>query len=159
MSWSLQLRHGDLALNGTSLATARGGDKLIQDLRCALLERMGTDPMHEDYGSLIDGGRRSDGTEVQSLIGGNHWDMIVLTVESEILRIATQQQHSQLARAQADQMKYGKTTLSGDEILASVQSVQVQQVQDKLVATVAIVTGFAEPQVLTIPLSSEPVIA
>jgi hypothetical protein len=69
MSWSLRIQNGDLMLDGTNLGRATGSAKLIQDLRCAILEKMGTDDLHPEYGSLLDGGRDESGDVQPGYIG------------------------------------------------------------------------------------------
>lgn len=158
MSWSLELRNGDLTIGGTRLGAVTGSQKLVQDLRCALLERMGTDPSHRGYGSLLDGGRSLDGVEHPSLLGGMDWNRIALQVEAEIRRIASDHQDRQLARTSADRSTYGKSTLSTGEVLAGLKDVRLIQVQDALNVVVTLQIGSGETQTLNIPLSSEPVI-
>src|SRR4051794_27221905 len=99
MSWSLELRGGDLAIGGASYGVVTNQAKLVQDLRCAILERMGTDPDHPGYGSLIDGGRLN-GVEQESVIATDDWDVAVLTVEGEIRRIVDLYQKMQIARSE-----------------------------------------------------------
>src|SRR3954464_5179233 len=136
MSWSLELRGGDLALGGTQLGTVIGPRKLVQDLRCALLEPRGLDDAHPTYGSLLDSGRDDNGVEVASVFGTNNWERIALRVEGEIRRIAALQQQTQLSRAQSDRHTYGTSTLTPDELLVRVSSVQMYQAQDTLLARV-----------------------
>lgn len=158
MSWSLALRNGDLALGGTQLAVVRGTAKLIQDLRCAILEPMGTDDLHPGFGSLIDGGRRPDGTTVASPLGGSNWSAIAMQIEGELRRILDEHRARQLVRARADQFTYGKPTLDPGELLLSVRDVTMFSVQDTLVCQVALEVGDGSTRALNIPLTSEPVI-
>src|SRR6476661_2816084 len=99
MSWSLALRNGDLAISGRSLGQTTGPSKLVQDLRCALLEPRGFDDLHPTFGSLIDGGQDEFGNQVAPLIGSTNWELAVLRIESEIRRIAADHQRRQLERA------------------------------------------------------------
>src|SRR5437868_3509816 len=115
MSWSLRVSNGDLVLEGGKLGTVTGSAKLLQDFRHYLLERMGDDPLHPSYGSLIDGGRLTNGQIVPSPIGGVNWKMITLELESEIRRIAAAYQNMQLQRAKNDSTYYGKSTLTAAE--------------------------------------------
>ena len=158
MSWSLQLRNGDLALNGVQLGTVSGSNKLIQDLRCALLEPMGTDDMHPSYGSLIDGGRRPDGTQAPSMLGSMNWNSVALQIRAEIRRIATEHRNRQLARARTDQNTYGKPTLDSGELLINITNITMQQVQDTMIVHVELEVGDGTNRVLNIPISSQSVI-
>lgn len=158
MSWSLQLRNGDLALGGTSFAQTTGGNKLVQDLRCALLEHRGHDDMHISFGSLLDGGMDDFGVQQPSLIGTNDWNRIALRVEAEIRRIAQDHQQKQLERARQDRYTYGESTLSGNELLLQVTDIQMMQAQDALMVSVHLVTGTGQAIVINTPVASAPVV-
>ncbi len=68
MSWSLQLRNGDLFHQHGHYAQVYGPAKLVQDLRAQILERLGHDDMHPEFGSALDGGILPDGTTIDSVI-------------------------------------------------------------------------------------------
>jgi hypothetical protein len=159
MSWSLHLRNGDLALGGTRLGQVTGAQKLVQDLRCALLEPRGWDDAHPTYGSLLDGGRDDNGIEVASIVGTSNWERIALRVEGEIRRITALYQRMQLARAQQDRYTYGESTLSPDELLLNVTAVNMYQAQDTLLVRVTLQTGTGLATQIDIPISNTPVIA
>ncbi len=154
MSWSLQLRGGDLVINGAKLGQVTGSAKLVQDLRCALLEHQGNDDMHPSYGSLIDGGMDDNGREVESLLGGMNWELIALRVESEIRRIAQTHQQGQLQRAKQDRYTYGDSTLNPTELLLNVSQVEMFHTQDTLLVRVHISTGSGQDVVLDLPVSN-----
>jgi hypothetical protein len=158
MSWSLALRNGDLALGGTQLATVTSSRKLVQDLRCALLEPMGTDDLHPSFGSLIDGGRKPDGTMVPSLIGSHNWRRAAIEVRAEINRIADEHRRRQLMRAREDQFTYGKPTLDPGELLIQITDLRMVQVQDSLVVNVTLKVGNGTTHEINIPISNTPVI-
>lgn len=153
MSWSLQLRNGDLTIGGASLGTVNNQAKLVQDLRCAILERMGTDPDHPWFGSLIDGGRLN-GVEQESLIGTSNWNLAALSIEAEIRRIVSQYQTQQINRTQADRTTYGKPTLTPQELLMSVANVEFFQAQDNLLCRVTLVTGTGTELPINVPLGT-----
>lgn len=159
MTWSLRIRNGDLMLSGTEFDQVTGSNKLVQDLRCAILERQGTDDLHPDFGSLIDGGRDSNGNLVNSIIGGQNWNYMALIVESEIRRIASELQDRQVARAQQDRYTYGKATQTSGEVLKQISSVNMVQVQDSLVVQVGLITGSGEDIVLDIPVTNQSIIS
>src|SRR4051812_21440558 len=124
MSWSLKVRRGDLVLSGTKFDTVIQEEKLTQDFRCFILERMGTDPMHRWYGSLLDGGVKEDGTIVTSLISTTDWLLAQLEIETDIRRIANLYQRMQVARAKRDRDRYGKSTLTKGELLFSISGIR-----------------------------------
>jgi hypothetical protein len=117
---------------------------------------MGSDPLHPNYGSLIDGGMLSDGTVVDSPIGQTDWNMIALKLESEIRRIAAAYQNSQLQRAKNDRIYYGRSTLTANEILAAVSAIHFTQNADALIVEIVIETG--DFQLRTTNLVLDPVV-
>jgi hypothetical protein len=154
MTYSLDIHSGDLAVGGLSggLAVVTGGNKLIQDLKCAVLTRLGTLPMHPNYGSGLDGGVLPDGTLIETHIGNVITRQAMLDVEQELRRILTDHQRQQLTRLKAEQAFYsGQDTFDPGEILYAVDGVQVQQFGDTLVARISIRTAsgralsFAQP--------------
>src|ERR1017187_5637340 len=110
MSYSLMISNGDLSFNGASMNTVQGGDKLVQDLACCVLEPMGTDNLHPTFGSTIGGGINPDGSYNPGVIGEPNDAMAATQVQGEITRIVKQYQAQQQARFQADVAVYGKGT-------------------------------------------------
>lgn len=153
MSWSLQLRNGDLTIGGASFGTVTNQAKLVQDLRCAILERMGTDEDHPWFGSLIDGGRLN-GVEQESLIATTDWNVAALSIEAEIRRLVSQYQTQQINRTQADRTAYGKPTLTPSELLMSVANIEFFQAQDNLLCRVTLVTGAGTEIPINVPLGT-----
>lgn len=140
MSWSLKVYNGDLALKGTTFDTVTQEAKLAQDFRHFILERMGTDPMHPWYGSLLDGGQRN-GVEVPSLVATTDWRFAKLEIESDIRRMASMYQSMQVKRAQRDRNRYGKSTLTRGELLFGISRMQFVAKEDALYVTIGLVTG------------------
>lgn len=142
MTFSFQLLNGDLNPQGPSgLAQVTGSQKLIQDLRCWYLTAIGSNPLHLDYGSSLDGGPGTDGTPIMSLLGNVIDANLILQVEAEIRRVLAAYQQQQVQRLLQDQQNLsGKNTFSQGELLQQVDSVNVSQVGDVLVANVQITT-------------------
>lgn len=153
MSWSLRIHNGDLSLGTSGLNTVTGSEKLTQDLRCALLEPMGTDPLHPSYGSILDGGVDPQGNAHASIIGQTNDHETQTLVAAEVRRICRSYQGSQIARNQTDVAIYGKSTLTADEALLSVADVSVQQFMTQMMVTVHLQTGLGSLPVTT-PFSS-----
>lgn len=132
MTWSLHIKNGDLNFSGPGgFATVSGQQKLVQDLKCWILEPRGTDPMHPDYGSTLDGGLLPDGTHIDSVIGDVISSETLVKIESEIRRVLQAYQQQQLDRLTRENAQYGgKNTFSADEILQSILAVNLQQVAD-----------------------------
>jgi hypothetical protein len=141
MTWSLRLQNGDLTLGNASYGTVTSEEKLVQDLRCYILEQMGTDDMHPNFGSLLDGGYRSDGSSVKSLIGTPNDAFTQLGVETELRRIIADYQDRQLRRAKDDRIVFGKTTLTKGEVLLAVDEMRVEPTEDKLIVTLTLQTA------------------
>lgn len=162
MSWSLRLQYGDFVVNNASLGVATKQQKLVQDLRCAILEKMGTDNLHPSYGSLIDGGVTPDGVETEGIIGETDLDLAMLEVESEISRIARNHQREQLERAKRDKLNLGRATLDPEEVLIEITGLDFDQVEDalKVLVTLQTATGSEFELQLDVQVSpdlSEPI--
>ena len=153
MSWSLQLRHGDLVLGGTRLAQVTGHNKLIQDLRCAILEKMGTDDLHPNFGSIIDGGRQDDKV-IPSIIGEQNTEIIAIAVRAELERIGREHQQRQFGRAEDDRFVYGKATLTAEEVLDAIEGIDFTLIQDTMLVRIHLRTARGQTKILNIPLSN-----
>lgn len=141
MSWSLKLRNGDLALSGSSLETVSGAPKLVQDLRCWILERMGTDNLHPGFGSLFDGGVEPNGTVHTSVIGTFNEEIARLDIESDLRRILNEYQAKQVARLKVDRATYGKSTFSRGEVLVAVEGIEFTVALDTIYIVISLRTG------------------
>lgn len=155
MTWSLQLRNGDLALSGAQFGTVTNENKLIQDLRCHILEHMGTDNAHPGFGSLIDGGVTPEGQAVTGVIGEEHIDLVVIAIEAEIQRIIKEHQAKQLSRAKSDRYLYAKSTMTPREVLLGIANIQITQREDRLNVKVTVQTATGSVLDLDFPLDAE----
>lgn len=153
MSWSLKTRNGDLVLGTGQYATTKGAEKLIQDLRLHLLDKMGSDSSHPAYGSLINGGKSPSGQETSGVIGKPNDAFTRLQIESEIRRIVNTYQRNQLARAKDDKKTYGKVTFDRDEVLLSLTNIQTEIQNDSLKITLHIQTASNPDLTLQLNLS------
>lgn len=152
MSWSLNLRNGDLTVDRGQLGAATGIDKLAQDLRCHLLERMGADRHHPGFGSVLDGGTREDGVEIESIIGEADEGLITSFIGGEVARIVREYQGKQLDRALSDRISYNKTTLSDEEILEAAD-VTLTHVEDAMIVHITLRSSGGASQRIGIPLT------
>lgn len=152
MTWSLKLQNGDLALGGNHLDIVDNEEKMIQDLRCQLLEKMGNDQMHPEYGSLLDGGETPDGIVYSSILADDDLQMAKLRIQSEILRVINDYQNRQLDRAKADKMLYGKQSLTPREIVASVNSINFVENLDRLTVNISLATSANQEQTIELNL-------
>lgn len=141
MSWSLSVTNGDLSIGSSGLNVVTGGAKLTQDLACDILEPMGNDPLHPTFGSVIDGGTDANGNAIPGVIGDANDPSAATFVGAEIQRICRAYQAQQIARNQADVATYGKSTLTADEALLAIQSIQITQAQDNMMVACNLQTG------------------
>jgi hypothetical protein len=141
MTWSLKLKNGDLERSGGQLAKAVNETKMVQDIRCQLLQKMGIDDLHPEFGSLLDGGVAPDGTVRDSFIGMDDKEMVKLLIYNEIQRVISDYQSRQYARAKIDKMRYGKATLTRNEVVAGVQSITVNEKLDALNIVITLISG------------------
>jgi hypothetical protein len=152
MSKSLALVNGDLAIFGRSYATVEGSAKLVQDLRLWVLERIGTDPATPTYGSTLDGGV-VNGVSVPSFIGEQLDDNNSLAIQGVVQTLLQTYQQNQLAKMKAEVTQYGKTTMSNDEIIHTIDSIQVAIFGTTVIIQAHLTTLAGETFTLTIPLA------
>jgi len=152
MSWSLKLKNGDLVLGGKGLEKATDEQKLTQDLRCHLLQRMGDNDLHPTFGSLLDGGTTPDGQLKESIIGMDDQQLASSLIQIEIQRVLSNYQDAQLARVKRDKIHYGKATLTKGEVLFGLSGIQVNANMDNLYVLVNLSTGRQSSEYLEIRL-------
>lgn len=155
MTWSLALVAGDLSLSGPGgFATIADSQKIIQDLRCWLLEPRGTDPSHPDYGSTLDGGALPDGTYADSIIGSVVSDENMMLLEAEIRRVVLAYQQQQQDRLGQEVILYaGKNTFGVNEVVVSIEDITLTQVNTTAICTVTLQTSSGDSITITQPLT------
>lgn len=149
MTWSIGLTNtGDLALGGNQLAKVSNEQKLIQDLKCELLEKRGYNKFYQNYGSNLE----------NQIIGNvfNSPSDIELQIETEIADVIRRHQARQLSRAKADKMSFGKATLTAREVVMDFQIIKFEQSEDSVDIIIELTTAKGNPEVypiaLTLPL-------
>jgi hypothetical protein len=152
MSWSLQIRNGDLVTSGGRLGTVTRQEKMIQDLKNWIMECMGTDPSHPSYGSLFNGGTTPDGTQYSGVVGTENVRLAQIEIQKDIRRIIREYQGRQLARAKHDRFTYERATLTAGEVILDVPFIGFEQNLDNLIVTVVIQTGDGQEVSLGIPV-------
>jgi len=133
MSFSLRLNNGDLALEGRSFATVTGSKKLVQDLKCAILTELGTYPEQPEFGS-----------NVEDLIGQSDQTVVSTMLQAEINRICKNYQSQQIARNNRDSASYGRITITPEEALLAIDSIETFFVENKVLARVTITTAAGQ---------------
>lgn len=134
------------------LGVATGISKLAQDLRCHLLEHMGSDPLHPGFGSVLDGGTREDGIEIESIIGETDEGLINSFIHTEVNRIVRDHQSKQLDRAISDRLRYSAATLTDDEVL-EVADIDLIRVADSMIVHITLRSSSGSAQRIAVPLS------
>ncbi len=154
MSWSLSISGGDINIGGLNgLGRVTGRQKLVQDLKCWILESVGTDPLHPEFGSTLDGGEMADGTVVDGVIGQVIGNEVLLQIESELLRVLNAYRENQIKILDNEQSTYsGQTSLTPDEILLSINNVEVSPFSTTVVARISITTAANSQIVFTQPV-------
>lgn len=152
MSNNFKISGGDLVVGaGRVYDRVSGISKLQQDLGLWLLEKIGTDLSTPTYGSRLDGGV-IDGEIIQSYIGQSSTDSRVREIIAEVRRVLELYQETQINKMQLEMAQFnGKHTLSGDEILASIDSVDAAIQADLIVVKVIISTGTGNSLTLLVP--------
>ena len=152
MSWSLRLQNGDFVPSRGSLAVARNETKLIQDLKCYILEEIGNDPYHPEYGSKLNGGQEN-GVRIQGVLGRSG-QFAQLEAESELRRIVSNYQKLQLVRARTDHVARGQISLDRGEVLVSLSGITFTQEQDTMTAKLTIQTGDGSTFDIGVPVQT-----
>ncbi len=139
MSFSLRIEHGDLALEGTQLAKVEGAQKLQQDLSVAILTPLGFDELHPLFGSILVENLIDNG--IVDIIGTQNFRRAATLVNAELRRLCRNYQEQQINRNQSDVIRFGRHTLTPDEILVSVKNVAFKQAEDHLICELSLEIG------------------
>lgn len=152
MSNNFKISGGDLVVGaGRTYERVSGITKLQQDLELWLLEKIGTDPSTPTYGSSLDGGV-IDGVTLPSYIGQSSTDGRVREIIAEVRRLLELYQETQVNKMRLEMAQFsGKHTLTGDEILASIDSVDAAVQADIVIVKVAISTATGNSLTLLVP--------
>lgn len=152
MSTSLKISGGDLSIgSGRSYERVNGAYKLAQDLRLWVLEQIGTDPATPTYGSRLDGGV-IDGVEQASYLGQVANPFVLTQIRSEIISLLADYQTDQISKMKREMIAFGgQNSLTADEILQKVVSVDTSQVGDQVIVRVIVTTLAGTQLKLTIP--------
>jgi hypothetical protein len=157
MTTSFKIVNGDLSIgNSRSFETVSGQDKLLQDLKLWVLERMGTDPLTPGYGSRLDGGVEN-GRLLPSYIGRIMSERTIAEIKAEVTDLLTRYQTDQYNKLRTENLRYGgNNTFDAGEIIATVNSIKVVIPTPDLIAVQVSLTTMAQTNInLTIPLSQQ----
>lgn len=130
---TLEIRNGDLALGSDGYATVTGSKKVFQDLGILVREPLGADRFHTRWGSIL-----------EDYIGQWSNDESKLRVQSEIQRLIQNYIVMQTRQIEADAATNRRPRYSPDEIVVGVESIDIQQLYDRLNVRVVVRTESGE---------------
>jgi hypothetical protein len=141
--FTLLVQNGDLQIGATGFATLNGPAKIYQDLTISTLEPYGCDRFHPRWGSML-----------STYIGDTITEVEESMIEAEISRlvnnyILVQQDNIISESALGLQSQY-----STNEVVGSVESVNVVQNQDYLTVKVLVLTISGEQVTLQSTVSN-----
>jgi phage baseplate assembly protein W len=146
MSKSLSIASGDLSVTGRHYDTVTGKDKLMQDLRCALIEQIGDDPATPNFGSNF---------ETDDYLGQVYTEALADQARSEVMSILQTYQANQLQKIQTEVITYnGINTLSAGEVIESIDSVDSTFSGDTLVIRVQLTTIDGSQVKIDVPVDT-----
>lgn len=156
MSRSFALVNGDLAVGpGRAFQVLNGRDKLLQDLKLWILERIGTDPSTPTFGSRLDGGTE-DNQRVDSVIGQIVSEEVLMSIRGEVIRLIENYQAMQYEKLRAETIAYlGQTTLDNDEVVSGIDSIQVKAIGTIVLVQVSLDLVSGDVIKLTLPVDTE----
>ncbi len=126
---TLALVQGDLAVGTGSYLTYSGVNKISQDLSLALREAYGGDRFHPSWGSIL-----------QQYVGTPMVEEAKAGVVAEVTRVLNNYITVQNAQIQAAGTQNVQSTLTTDDVVQSITSINATQVHDSLVVTVTLQT-------------------
>ena len=146
MSKSLSITTGDLSVTGRHYDTVSGKDKLIQDLRCALIEQVGDDPATPEFGSRF---------ETDDYLGQVYSDELAQEAQIDVITILQEYQAAQLAKIQQEVITYnGLNTLSEGEVIETIDSVDSIFSGDTLIIRVQLTTIGGDQIKIDVPVDT-----
>jgi phage baseplate assembly protein W len=146
MSKSLSIKTGDLSVTGRHYDTVSGKDKLIQDLRCLMIERVGNDPATPDFGSQFD---------TDTYIGQVYTDVLAAEARQEVQDLLEGYQAAQLQKIKDETIAYnGLNTFSDGEVIQSIDSIASVTTGTSLLIRVILTTMSSEQIKIDVPLDT-----
>lgn len=136
---TLRLDDGDLVIGTDSdYAKVTGPAKMIQDLRCALLEPLGNDRFHPGYGSRL-----------EDFIALSNDEEAAFEVESEVRRVVSNYAAVQRDMVEAETFGGEETTFTTDEIIDSLTGISAKITDETVRVTVGLATAAGNQVLLS----------
>jgi hypothetical protein len=127
--FTLQLQNGDLQIGATGFATVNGPSKVYQDLTISTLEPYGCDRFHPRWGSML-----------YNYIGDTITEASESMIEAEISRLVNNYILVQQDNIASEVGLGLQSQYATDEVVGSVERVDVIQNQDYLTINVLVLT-------------------
>jgi len=146
MSKSLSIALGDLNVTGRHYDTVRGKDKLMQDLRCLLIEQVGTDPATPGWGSALD---------TDSYVGAVYSDALAAEARMDIMALLQGYQAAQLEKLKQETIQYdGLNTFEEGEVIESIDEITTLQVGTTLLVRINLTTVAGDQIRIDVPVDT-----
>jgi phage baseplate assembly protein W len=145
---TISIVDGDFDLSGGTFKTITGATKIQQDMGIASLTPYGSNKFHPKYGSVL-----------QSMIGHPTNSTTQSLIQSEITRLINNYQNIQIRKMNAYILQGLRSPYGQDDLIQSVQSINVTQNFDSFNISVILLTmsGQAIPIGSTISSAQSPV--
>lgn len=128
----------DLVLDGGSYRFVDGASKVVQDLRLALGEPLGTDRFHPGWGSQLD-----------QYVGLPLVESTRFAVEQEVARVAANYAAVQRDRIRRDTLAGDKSRFKTADVLTQVDQIRVTSDADAVRVAVTVRTADGQTVVVT----------
>ena len=146
MSKSFSIVTGDLSVTGRHYDTVSGKDKLIQDLRCLLIERVETDPATPDFGSRF---------ETEDYIGQAYTEILASEARADVQALIQRYQQAQLEKLKQETITYGgRNTFNEGEVIETIDSIQSTFSGTTLLIRVTLTTMAGDTIKIDVPLDT-----
>ena len=146
MSKSLSIAAGDLTVTGRHYDTVRGKDKLMQDLKCLMIEREGTDAATPEFGSQF---------ETDTYIGNFYTDILAEEAKADVQQLLEDYQAAQLEKIKEETIAYnGLNTMEEGEVIETIDSIESAFSVDTLIIRVTLTTLSGEQIRIDVPLDT-----
>lgn len=127
---SPQLVSGDFVVGSGGFVMVEGVQKVYQDLSVLVRESLGEDRFHPRWGTIL-----------PDLIGGLTGEDAEADVRNEINRVIQNYMIMQSTQIRADVAMSRKPRFKPGEVLASIEGIDIQQVEDRLNVRVRVSTA------------------
>jgi hypothetical protein len=130
---TLELRNGDLVIRPGGFGMVRGTKKVQQDLGTIVREALGTDRFHPRFGTVL-----------HDYLGGYQDATAYALIRGELHRLINNYIMVQTGAIQADMARGRRPRYGPEEIITSVQAIQIQQRLDRFNVKVVVRTASGE---------------